>query len=82
MSTAHIWNSKLPVMILSSRVCFSVISTGTPSMILVYFLMTGSEGRERKPHVIYPLTVFIPRRAGEFNQRHALLTTLVFESQL
>lgn len=40
-------------------------------MILVYFLMTGSEGRERKPHMTYPLTVFIPRRAGDFNQRHA-----------
>lgn len=40
-------------------------------MILVYFLMTGSEGRERKPHVIYPLIVFLPRRAGDVNQRHA-----------
>lgn len=47
-------------MIRSSRVCFSVISTGTPSMILVYFLMTGSERRERIPHGTYPLTVSIP----------------------
>lgn len=44
-------------------------------MILVYFLMTGSEGRERKPHVIYLVEL-------ESLIKDMLLTTLVFESQL
>lgn len=45
---------KLPVMIRSSLVSFSVISTGTPSMILVYFLIIGSEIGEENAFDLSP----------------------------